>query len=156
MEGRRLRLGHLADLAEHLARRCLVEADPEVHLADRLQHPGHAEGRELPGQDRLVPRRRHEALGGEVVHLGRSDGAERLHERGLVQEIALDDLDPVADVGDPLVRRGAGTPRHPHDAISLLEQELGEVGAILAGDPGDEGCLHGDEYRASTFPTPAR
>jgi hypothetical protein len=37
----------------------------------------------------------------------------------------------------------AGPAHHPDDLIPLGEQELGEVGAVLAGDAGDEGLRHG-------------
>ena len=39
--------------------------------------------------------------------------------------------------------RGAAAD-HADDLVALVEQELGEVGAVLAGDAGDEGTLrHG-------------
>jgi hypothetical protein len=46
--------------------------------------------------------------------------------------------DPVLDVGDAFEVDGAGPPDHADDLVAPFEQELGEVGAVLAGDPGDE------------------
>ena len=73
IERRQLGLRHLAHLAEHLARRRLVEADRRVDLADRLEHARHALRVELAGQHRLIPRRRHERHRREVVELVRPD-----------------------------------------------------------------------------------
>jgi hypothetical protein len=42
---------------------------------------------------------------------------------------------------DALVRGGGGTSHDPDNAIALGEQVLGEVGAVLAGDAGDESGL---------------
>ena len=58
---------------------------------------------ELAGQDRLVPRRRDEALRGQVVDLVGLDVDERGDERGLVQQVALDQFESSGEVGDPLV-----------------------------------------------------
>ena len=46
--------------------------------------------------------------------------------------------DPVAQVLDAveLLRRGAAD--HAVHVVAVLEQQLGEVGAVLAGDAGDE------------------
>ena len=72
----------------------------------------------------------------------------RRDQRGLVEQVALDELDAVQQVLDPLDRVGAGPAGHPDDAVALLEQELGEIGAVLAGDAGDQRCLsHAHEYR---------
>ena len=51
--------------------------------------------------------------------------------------------DAVAQVLDPveLLRRGA--PDHAVDLVALLEQQLGQVGAVLSGDAGDQGALGG-------------
>ena len=44
-------------------------------------------------------------------------------------------------------------PDHADDLVALVEQELGEVGAVLAGDAGDERALgHGDRF----YPASAR
>ena len=85
-----------------------------------------------------------EAHRGEVVDLVRLGGAQRVDERALVEQVALVQRDPVAEVLDALELLGRGAAHHAVDLVALLEQQLGEVGAVLAGDAGDEGGLgHG-------------
>ncbi len=55
---------------------------------------------------------------------------------------------PVAEVADPLERLGTRAADHAVDLVTLFEQELGEVGAILASNASNEGgachrCFHG-------------
>src|SRR5262249_12493212 len=47
-------------------------------------------------------------------------------------------LHSMPNVLDALEVLAAGPPHHADDAIALLEQELGEVGAVLPGDAGDQ------------------
>ena len=56
----------------------------------------------------------------------------------MVEQVAGKDLYVVDDVLDSLVHFGAGASRHADDAIAFLQQELGEIRAVLAGDSGDE------------------
>ena len=49
----------------------------------------------------------------------------------------------------------------PTTVVALLQQQLGQIGAVLAGDAGDEGSGHGlcsppDRWRATPPPTPSR
>ena len=44
----------------------------------------------------------------------------------------------VAEVVDPFEVLRAGAADHSVDFVSLAEEELGQVGAVLAGDSGDE------------------
>jgi hypothetical protein len=142
IERRRLALRRLGDLAEHLARAGLVEARLRRGFLHGLEHPSDAKRRELAGEDRLVPRRLHEALGGEIVDLVRLTRAHRVGERGLIQQVGGDELHAIDEVGDPLVRRGRAAPDDTDDAIPFLEEEFGEVGAVLSRDPCDEGGGH--------------
>ena len=124
VERRLLVLRHLAHLAEHLRRRRLVEADRRIDAADRLEHARHADRRELGGEHRLRPRRRHEALRGEVVDLVRAAVAHRLLQRHLVEQVGLEQLDAALEVRDALERLGARargrrrTPRSPSRAAA--------------------------------------
>ena len=43
------------------------------------------------------------------------------------------------EVVDPLGVERGGAADDPVDLVAELEQVLGEVGAVLAGDPGDQG-----------------
>jgi hypothetical protein len=42
------------------------------------------------------------------------------------------------------------------DVVPLLEQQLGEVEAVLAGDPGDECGRHGRESASRDVPPSSR
>jgi RNA polymerase sigma-70 factor, ECF subfamily len=44
-------------------------------------------------------------------------------------------------VGDALEVDGAGPADHADDLVALVEQQLGQVGAVLAGDAGDDDAL---------------
>jgi hypothetical protein len=53
---------------------------------------------------------------------------------------------------EPLRMESAGPPDQPVDRVAFREQQLGQVGAILPGDPRDERYLHaGSPYRKSTL-----
>ena len=62
--------------------------------------PRHAEGGELGRQHRLLPAGRHERHGGEVVDLVGTDLAEDSGQRGLVEQVGLEQLDLAAQVFD--------------------------------------------------------
>ncbi len=73
----------------------------------------------------------------------RSMHAQRLPERGLVQQVDLEQLDPFAHAGEVLVLL-VETRNHPDHLVVVPEQQLGEVRAVLAADAGDQcsQCLH--------------
>ena len=64
--------------------------------------------------------------------------AQCLDKRRLIDQVALDDLDSIDDVGDALERCGARATGHPDDAIALFEQEFGQIGAVLPGNSGNK------------------
>ena len=90
-------------------------------------------------------RRLHERLGGEVVHLVGPVLAQDRDERGLVEQVARRGVrvehDAVLQVGDALEVRGALAAHHADHLVALVEQQLGQVRAVLAGDAGDQGAL---------------
>lgn len=45
----------------------------------------------------------------------------------------------LVEVADPPSVEGGGAPNQPVDLVALREEELGEIGAVLAGNPGDQG-----------------
>ena len=49
-----------------------------------------------------------------------------------------DKREPVLDAGDAFEVDRARAPHHADDLVPLLEQQFGQVGAVLARDPGDE------------------
>ena len=118
-----LLLRHLDHLAEHLAARRLVEPDVVgAQQPDCLQHPGHPDGGELAGEHRLLPARRHEALGGEVVHLVGPRLLEHVDDRELVEQVGLVQVDLPGQVRDPLEVLGARPPDDPVDLVPVLQQ----------------------------------
>ncbi len=152
VEGRGLALGDLLDLAEHLRRAGLVEADRRVDDADRVEHPGHRQRGRLAGEHRLAPRGLDEGLGGQVVDLGRPVLAQHRDERRLVEQVPADERDLVLDVGDPLEADRARPPHHADDLVALLEQELGQVRPVLTGHAGDQRSLRAIAANGSSTP----
>ena len=72
MEGRRLTLGRLDDLAVELAGRGLVEASVETVDPHALEQPKHSCAVDVGGVLGLIEGDRHVGLGREVVDLGRT------------------------------------------------------------------------------------
>ena len=139
VERRRLVLRRLAHLAEHLGARRLVEADLGIDQAHRVEHARDAERGELAGERRLQPAGRHERLRRQVVDLGgphlaqqaspassgragRPGGASTRPRRCAIRSKRL----------------GARAAHHAVHLVALLEQQLGQVRAVLAGDAGDQ------------------
>src|SRR5262249_46667596 len=138
VERRELGLRHFTDLAEHLGRGRLVDADPRVDLAHGLEDARHALRVELAGEHRLVPRRRHERHRGEVVELARPHRVDDLDERQLIEEVGRVQVNAIEDLLDAPVIRRAGAADDRVDLVALVRPELREVRAVLAGDAGDE------------------
>ena len=143
VERRRLRLRRLDDLAEHLARPCFVEAAPHALLADRVEQPQRAHAGRVRGELRNLEADLDVTLGAEVVDLVRLDRAHEPVEDGAVGQISEDELDLTEDVVDPRRIERARPPDHPVHLVVLLEQNLREVRAVLAGDAGDESLALG-------------
>ncbi len=141
IEGRHLVLRHFAHAAVHLARGGLVEADLRVDAADGFERSRDALRVELAGEHRLIPRCRHEGHGGKVVELVGVGLLDGLDEGQLVQEVGLKQRDPVAEVLDAPLVGCAQAPGDAEDLVALVEEEFGQVGAVLAGDAGDECAL---------------
>ena len=80
-----------------------------------------------PGEDRLVPRRLHERLGGKIVDLVGAMLLEDLDQRILVMQIAGFERDVVLDMRDASVVLGARAPHDAHDVIAALKEKFGHV-----------------------------
>ena len=135
----------------------LVELDRLLHAedADGFEE---AKGAERVGVGRVLRRFKAHldvALGGEVVDL---IGLNLLHdadEVGAVHEVAVVQLQAyvvfvrvLVQVVDAVRVELGSAAFDAVDFVALAEQELGEVGAVLARDAGDEcffGLRHGDE-----------
>ena len=147
VEGRGLVLGCLADLAEHLRRRRLVEADGisvgPADDPDRLQQPEHPGATDVRGELGLAKRQRHETDGAEVVDLVRLDLLDHGDERREILEVSLDDLQLGGLVLDHLDLGVVLAADHAVDVVTLPDEQAGQMPAVLAGDPGDQGAGHG-------------
>src|SRR5262249_34391382 len=104
---------------------------------------------DIAGVDRLVEGDAHVALSAEVVDFVWLDDLDQLLEPAAVGKIAVvqDELrirlvQVLEDVDDTAaVERG----RAANDAVNLVaffEEKLGQIGAILARDAGDERAFH--------------
>ena len=103
------------------------------------------------------------ALGAEVVDLVGLELVEQLDQRDRVGEVAVvgEQADPllvgvVVEVVDPVGVEARGAADDAVDLVALLEQELGQVGAVLAGDAGDQGALARSPRRGGTDGTGCR
>ena len=131
-------LGSLGRVAEHFRTGGLVETNARVHQLDGLQHPGDPQARDVARVDGLGPTGGDETLSRQVVDLLGTDFGQQVGERMLVQEVGLVEGDAVLDVVDALKVGGGGPAHHPVDLVALLQKELGQVRAVLAGDAGDQ------------------
>jgi hypothetical protein len=78
------------------------------------------------------------ALRGEVVDLAGLDRLQRPGQAVLVDEVAVVQREAVADVVDaPGVERAAAADEAV-DLVSLLQEQLGEIAAVLPGDARDQ------------------
>ena len=112
-----------------------------VEQPNRLQHARHADGGEFAGQDRLLPARRHEAHGREVVDLLGAHRPKHIDDRQLVEQVGLMEGDAAGQVGDAFEGLGAGAADDAVDLVAFFQQQLGEVAAVLAGDARDDRFL---------------
>ena len=137
--------------AEHLRRRRLVDLGADPGGADRLEQAHGGQTGDVAGEHRLVERDPNVRLGAEVVDLVGVDLPDQVDQRDAVVEVpVVQEQVPVAVVRvleDGVQALGVEAGRAAHDAVhvvALLEQQLGEVRAVLPGDAGDQGRLgHG-------------
>ena len=143
MEGGVLVLGYFLDLAVELGGGGLVDlaAIGEAHLADGLDDAEDADGIDIGGELGGVEADLHVALGGEVVdlrgaHVGDdADNGHGVAEVGVVEV----EVGAALKVGDALAVIDGGAADNAVDVIAFVEEEFGEVGAVLAGHARDEG-----------------
>ncbi len=141
VERRQLGLRDLADLAEHFARGGLVEANLRIHLPYGFEDPRDPLRVELPGQHRLFPGSGHERHGRQVVELVRPNIGEHADQRELVQEIRRPQLNTIEQMFDPPQIGRAGSADDADDLVAFVEEQLGQVGAVLTRDAGDDRAL---------------
>jgi hypothetical protein len=147
-----LPLRGLDHLAVHLRGRSLIEAnliaDGVLEVANRLEQPQDPDGGHIGRVGRLVEADADVALGGEVVDLRRADLPNQPGQAVAIGHVSMMEhqgslhlMNVAVQVFDPLGAEGARPADEPVDFVALVEQEFGEVRAILACDAGDESPL---------------
>ncbi len=63
---------------------------------------------------------------------------EGLDQGELVEKVGLHQFDPVLEMTDALEGLGARTPDHAGHLVAFFKQEVGQVGAILTCDAGNQ------------------
>jgi len=108
------------------------------------------QGVHVGGQLRLVPGRTNKRLCRQVIDLV---GLNRFYygdERSFIAHVARDILDPIIDaqVFERIEPRVGISSDQSIDFVALLEQQLGQIGAILSKDSGYQGSffVHSDVY----------
>ena len=59
-------------------------------------------------------------------------------QRQLIEQVRLDEIDTAAQMLDAGEILRAGSAHHAEHLISLVQQQLREIGTVLPGDAGDE------------------
>ena len=147
IERRGFLLRNLLHQPVQFRRRGLVEPRLLFHAedADRLQQPQHADRVGIGGVFRAFEADADMALGGEIIDLGRPDLLHQPDQIGRIRHVAIvQEKRHVAGVRiliEVIDARGVERGRPPLDAmdgIAEAEQIFGEIGAILAGDAGNQ------------------
>ena len=120
-EGRALPLGNFLHLAKHLAAGSLVEANFLIDDANRFQHSRDAQPGDLARQDRLAPGCRHKRLSGKIIDFVRAMFFQQADEAGLIDEIAVDDLDFILNVLDAAEIAGAAAAHDADDIVAFFK-----------------------------------
>ena len=118
-------------------------------MTDRFQKAQRAGTDDVGGVLRLIERDPDMALSAEIINLVGRDPVDDRAESAGIREVALVEKETRALVvgieGMGLDPRGidaGGTSDDAVDPIPLREQQFGQVGAVLAGDTGDQSCGH--------------
>src|SRR6185436_16401454 len=157
IERRRLLLRRLGDLAVELGGRRLVIARLHAEDAQRLEEPERAQPVGVRRVLGLLEGHRDMALRAEVIDLVGLRVLQHPHQARAVGQVAVVQDEPavvhvrvLVQVVDALGVEERGAPLDAMDDVTLLQQKLGEIGAVLAGDAGDQGdfrLLHGGRIR---------
>jgi len=123
----------------------LVDPRLDPRRAQRLEQAQHARAVDVGGVLGLLERHRHVRLRRQVVDLGRPHLRDDAVQARRVAHVAVVQLVDLA-VRERAVARGVdaraveqrGAARHAVHLVALLQQELGQVGAVLPGDAGDQ------------------
>ncbi len=151
IEGRGFLLGDLLHQAIELAGAGLVDAGfiGEAKHPHGFQDAQGAEGVAIGGVFRRFEAHRHMALGAQVIDLIRLHLLDDPDQVGGIGEIAVVQHQAWIELVGILVEmidaggvEAAGPALDAMYHVALLQQQLRQIGAILAGDAGDEGAFH--------------
>ena len=90
----------------------------------------------------MVERRGEDRVGGEVVHLVRPVIPKDLFDTVLIEQIVLDDFDPVEEMADPVDVDGVAVRNRADHPVPLVQEELGKVRPVLTADTQNEYARH--------------
>ena len=149
VERRRFLLRHFLDQPVHLRTAGLVVARLQPDFADRFEDADGADTGDIAGVFGNVEGDADMALGSEMINLIGLNAIKQLDEVGGVGDVPIVQEQPyTVDMGvfieavNAAGIKGRGASDDAMDFIPFGEQELGEIGAVLAGDPGDERFFH--------------
>ena len=148
-----LPLRDLLHLAEKLGGRCLINAagTGKSADADRLQNPQNAQGIHIAGIFGHVKADLHMGLGRQIVDFIRlylTDDANQAGGIGQVPVMEFDLPHKVVNAGSIGNGRPAGDAM---DFVALFQKEFGKIGAVLAGNAGDQCFFHCDKPLSDIF-----
>ena len=150
IERGRLRLRHLLYLAIKLRGGRLVEPGLVAKLQEphRLQQTQRADPVGIGGILRRLEAHLHVGLGGKVIHLVWLDFLHQPDQVGGIRHVPVMQehlyallvrvMVQVIDAAGVERRR---TPLHPVHLVALVEQQFGQIGAVLPGNAGDKCTL---------------
>ena len=131
--------------AKQFAGRGLVKPGLDAAAADGLQEPGDPQAGHIPGIFGHVEADPHMALGGQVIDFVRLDIVDQMAELPGVAQIPIMQKKPgpcfmgvhVQVVNAPGIE-GAGPAHQAMHFITLGQEELGQIAAVLSGNPGNQ------------------
>jgi len=139
LERRRLPLRRLGRDAEHLRRRGLKDARLRPVLPYQFEHAVRADRVRFAGLDRGLPRQPGLRLSGEIVDFRHWMVLDCRRQRIRVAQVAVADLDLVAQRAQRLASFKRVLPAETDDAVVFLQQKFGQKHPVLAGDAEDQG-----------------
>lgn len=146
IERRRLDLGKLLHLAEHLGGACLIEANPGVDDTNRFQQIQSPQPRNFRRGNRLLERNPDKALRREVIDFRSARLLQHADAGGKIGQIVFDQVQVRMLVNAklfdaPEIDR-TGSPESAIDFVAFIKQKLGQICSILAGNASDQCCFH--------------
>ena len=135
--------------AEQLRGRGLVKTALWPRKPHDLEQTQHAHGIHARGMLRLVERDAHVALAGEVIDLVGLHPADHRLQAEWIDEVAVMQFErqPAGfrgcpEIVNPIAVQATRPPHETVHCIAVVEQEFGQIGAVLSADTGDECGFH--------------